>query len=130
MGSSGTPAASATAADRPPNNDHRQVVEAMVWLARTGSPGRDLPAQYGSWKTVASRFYRWRQQGIFDRLLAEVHRRADAGGELDWLVHYVDGSVVRAPQHAAGARHVPADEDVKRGSAIRQMRPWGAVGAG
>jgi transposase len=44
-----------------PNNDHRQVVEAMVWLARTESPWRDLPAQDGSWKTVASRFYRWRQ---------------------------------------------------------------------
>jgi transposase len=38
-----------------PNNDHRQVVEAMVWLARTGSPWRDLPGEYGSWKTVASR---------------------------------------------------------------------------
>ena len=58
-----------------PNNDHRQVVEAMVWLARTGSPWRDLPAQYGSWKTVASRFYRWRRDGLFERLLAEVHRR-------------------------------------------------------
>ena len=40
-----------------PNNDHRQVVKANVWLARTGSPWRDLPGQYGSWKTVASRFY-------------------------------------------------------------------------
>jgi transposase len=58
-----------------PNNDHRRVVEAMVWLARTGSPWRDLPGEYGSWKTVASRFYRWRQQGIFERLLAEVHDR-------------------------------------------------------
>jgi transposase len=48
-----------------PNNDHRQVVEAMVWLARTGAPWRDLPAHYGSWKTVASRFYRWRRDGIF-----------------------------------------------------------------
>jgi transposase len=86
-----------------PNNDHRQVVEAMVWLVRTGSPWRDRPAGYGSWKTVASRFYRWRQRGIFERLLAEIHRRADASGELDWLVHYVDGSVVRAHQHAAGA---------------------------
>ena len=38
-----------------PNNDHRQIVEAMVWLVRTGSPWRDLPAHYGSWKTVASR---------------------------------------------------------------------------
>jgi Putative transposase of IS4/5 family (DUF4096) len=45
-----------------PNNDHRQVVEAMVWLARTGAPWRDLPSEYGSWKTVASRFYRWRRR--------------------------------------------------------------------
>jgi transposase len=90
-----------------PNNDHRQVVEAMVWLARTGAPWRDLPSCYGSWETVASRFYRWRQQGIFERLLAEIHRRADACGELDWLVLYVDGSVVRAHQHAAGPATSP-----------------------
>jgi transposase len=102
----------------------------MVWLARTGAPWRDLPGEYGSWKTVASRFYRWRRQGVFERLLAEVHRRADACGELDWLCHYVDGSVVRAHQHAAGARHAPALEDRKRGSRIRQMRHLGAVGAG
>ena len=73
---------------------------------------------------MASRFYRWRQQGFFDRLLAEVHRRADARGQLDWLCHYVDGSVVRAHQHAAGARHQPAQEDRKRGSFIRQLRHW------
>ena len=113
-----------------PNNDHRQAVEAMVRLARTGAPWRDLPGEYGSWKTVASRFYRWRQQGGFDRLLAEVHRRADGCGELDWLCHYVDGSVVRAHQHAAGARHTPAQEDLKRGSPTRQMRHWGQAAAG
>jgi transposase len=130
MGGLGTAAPPPTPGDRPPNNDHRQVVEAMVWLARTGSPWRDLPAHYGSWKTVASRFYRWRRDGIFQQLLAEVHRRADACGELDWLGHSVDGSVVRAHQHAAGACHVPADEDGKRGSRIRQLRHWGAAGAG
>jgi hypothetical protein len=78
----------------------------------------------------ASRFYRWRQQGIFERLLAEVHRRADACGELDWLCHYVDGSVVRAHQHAAGARHQPSQDDRKRGSSTRQMRHWGPAVAG
>jgi transposase len=31
-----------------PDNDHCLVVEAMVWLSRTGSPWRDLPAHYGS----------------------------------------------------------------------------------
>jgi transposase len=113
-----------------PNNDHRQVVEAMVWLARTGSPWRDLPAEYGSWRTVASRFYRWRRDGVFEQLLAEVHRRADACGELDWLCHYVDGSVVRAHQHAAGARHQPAREDQKRGSSTRKMRHLGQAAAG
>jgi transposase len=105
-------------------------VEAMVWLARTGAPWRDLPAHSGSWKTVASRCYRWREQGSFQRLLAEVHRRADACGELDWLVHYVDGSVVRAHQHAAGARQQPSGEDRKRGSSTRQLRHWEQAAVG
>jgi transposase len=105
MGSPGTAAAPQRPPIGPPNNDHRQLVEAMGWLVRTGSPWRDLPAHYGSWKTVASRFYRWRRDGVFDRLLAEVHRRAGACGELDWLVHDVDGTGFRAHQHAAGARH-------------------------
>jgi transposase len=97
----------------------------MIWLARTGAPWRDLPSQYGSWKTVASRFYRWRRNGIFQRLLAEAHRRADACGELDWLCHYVDGSVVRAPQHAAGARHQPALLDA---GAVKRSGPDGRPG--
>src|ERR687886_835182 len=90
-----------------PNHDHRQVVEAMVWLARTGAPWRDLPSEYGPWKTVASRFYRWRQQGVFDRLLAEVHRRADACGELDWLGPHLDGSGGPGPPHAPRAPPPP-----------------------
>jgi len=71
-----------------PNKDHRQVLEAIVWLLRTGAPWRDLPDSFGPWRTVASRFYRWRRQGVFDRLLAEITRLADVVGELDWLVHY------------------------------------------
>ena len=86
-----------------PNNDHRQVVEAMVWLARTGAPWRDLPSCYGSWKTVASRFYRWRKAGIWARLFAAVQQQADAAKQLDWDIHYVDGTIIRAHQHAAGA---------------------------
>ena len=113
-----------------PNKDHRQVLEAIVWLLRTGAPWRDLPDSFGPWRTVASRFYRWRRQGVFDRLLAEITRRADVLGELDWLVHYVDGSVVRAHQHAAGARRQPSVADRKGKGHIRRMRPWGAAAAG
>jgi hypothetical protein len=47
-----------------PNKDHRLILEAIIWLDRTDAPWRDLPCQYGPWKTVASRFYRWRRQGV------------------------------------------------------------------
>jgi hypothetical protein len=67
---------------------------------------------------------------VFDRLLAEVARRADGLGELDWLVHYVDGRVVRAHQHAASARRQPSVADRKGEAHIRKLRPWGAAAAG
>ena len=97
---------------RPPK-DHRLIMEAIVWLCRTGAPWRDLPSEFGPWATVAGRFYRWRRQGVWDRVLAGLHAGADMRGELDWLLHFVDGSVVRAHQHAAGARHQPAKADAK-----------------
>jgi transposase len=53
---------------------------------------------------VASRFYRWRKAGIWDHLWVELQRQADAAGQLDWEIHYVDGTIVRAHQHAAGAK--------------------------
>jgi transposase len=75
----------------PPTKDHRLIVEAIVWLDRTGAPWRDLPSQFGPWETVASRFCRWRRQGIWDRVLAALQADTDALGELDWLLHFVDG---------------------------------------
>ena len=62
---------------RPPK-DHRLIVEAIVWLDRTGAPRRDLPSQFGPWETVASRLYRWRRQGIWDRVLAALQADTDA----------------------------------------------------
>jgi transposase len=87
-----------------PAHDHRQILEAILWLSRTGAPWRDLPRELGRWQTVSSRFYRWRQQGVWGRVLAALQAQADARGELDWLVHYLDSTVIRAHQHAAGAK--------------------------
>jgi transposase len=86
------------------NLDHRMVINGIIWILRTGAPWRDLPERYGKWQTVSSRFYRWQKRGIWDRLLAELQQLKDAKGQLDWEVHYVDGSVIRAHQHAAGAK--------------------------
>ncbi len=102
-----------------PANDHRTVLNGILWILRTGCPWRSLPERYGSRKTVSSRFYRWRKAGIWDRVLAALQQRGDADGRLDWSLHFVDSTVVRAHQHAAGA---------KRGT--RQPRRSGAAGAG
>jgi transposase len=84
-----------------PALDHRLIVNAILWLTSTGAPWRDLPERY---ETVYSRFRRWSEQGIwdqvFDALLEEAHRR----GDLDWDLHHIDSTIVRAHQHAAGAR--------------------------
>ncbi len=86
-----------------PAEDHRRVLNGMLWVLRTGAPWADLPARYGSPGTVSSRFCRWRQVEVFDRVLRCLQARADARGALDWDLHFVDAAVVRAHPHAAGA---------------------------
>jgi transposase len=87
-----------------PAHDHRTIINGILWILRTGAPWRDLPARFGKWTTVVSRFYRWRVAGIWQRVFARLQEQADADGRLDGEKHYVDGTVIRADQHAAGAR--------------------------
>jgi transposase len=87
-----------------PNHDHRTIINGILWRERTGAPWRDMPERYGPWSTVYSRFRRWRLAGIWDRVFAAVQQEADADGQVDWSVHFVDGTVIRAHQHAAGAK--------------------------
>ncbi len=53
---------------------------------------------------MASRFYRWQRAGVWQRVLAQLQQQAAAAGPIDWELHYVDATVVRAHQHAAGAK--------------------------
>ncbi len=87
-----------------PNHDHRRIITGILWILKKGAPWRDVPERYGPWQTVASRFYRWQKAGIWDRILAVLQQQADARGDLDWAIHFVDGTIVRAHQHAAGAK--------------------------
>src|SRR5512146_812162 len=86
-----------------PYHDHRRIINGMLWIAKIGAPWRDLPTCYGAWQTVATRFYRWQRSGLWTRILAALQQLADARGDLDWTQHFVDGTVIRAHQHAAGA---------------------------
>jgi transposase len=102
---------------RPPK-DHRLILDALLWLGRTGAPWRDLPGSFGPWRTVATRFYRWTRSGLWERLLGELRRIADAAGGIDWEVHLVDGTSVRAHRCVAG------------GKGGRMPRGWAAAAAG
>lgn len=81
-----------------PSKENRTMLNAMIWLARSGAPWRDLPERYGSWETVYSRFRKWIDDGILDNIFRIL--RLDA--EREELS--IDASIVPAHQHSAGAK--------------------------
>ena len=89
-----------------PAQDHRQLLNGMIWVLRTGAPWRDMPERYGKWTTIYSRFQRWRRAGIWDKMFAELQTALDVESIVDWEVHFIDSTTVRAHQHAAGAKKV------------------------
>ena len=101
--------------------DHRQVVNAILWKLRTGAPWRDLPERYGPWKTAHERLRLWTADGTWQKILDEVIVKDDSVGDVEWIIS-VDSSVVRAHQHAAGAR--------KKGAAQQRSRLSRSTGKG
>ncbi len=74
------------------------MVDAILWVHRTGAPWRDLPSAYGPWKSAWTRLDRWARAGVWQRVLERLARRRDC------RIYMVDSSIVRAHQHAAGAK--------------------------
>jgi transposase len=105
--------------------DHRQVINGILWVLRTGAPWRDLPGRYGPWGTCYSRFRRWSEQGIWESVLEHLQAQEDAAGGLDWREAALDSSTIKAHPHAAGAP--------KKGGlphrTLRQPKSSGGVGA-
>ncbi len=62
-----------------PSKDNRLMINAMVWIARSGAPWRDLPERYGFWKTVYSRFRKWIGDGILDNIYRVLCLEAELG---------------------------------------------------
>ena len=89
--------------------DNRLFVEAVLWVARTGSPWRDLPQEFGGWNSVYQRFARWSRSGVWQRVFEQLALEAD------FEKVFIDSTIVRAHQHAAGA----AKKTVPRSLGVR-----------
>ena len=105
--------------------DHRLMLEGIAWRFRTGSPWRDLPADFGPWQTVWKRHHRWSLDGTYDAMFAQVAASFGPGTavveDLETLLS-VDSTSVRAHQHCAGAR---SDTFATGGSVeLQEIRRW------
>lgn len=99
--------------------DNRLFINAVIWILRTGAPWRDLPREYGGWKNTQRRFCRWRDKGIWEKLLEAVIDEPD----FEWLM--IDATHVKAHKHACGAEGGSQDIGrTKGGSTPRFIWPW------
>ena len=99
--------------------DNRRFINAVFWILRTGAPWRDLPPDYGGWSNTHRRFIRWRDKGIWERLLEQLIDAPD----FEWLL--IDASHIKVHPHAAGAQGGNQDmARTKGGSTPRYTWPW------
>jgi transposase len=94
-----------------PSLDHRRFLEAVLWLARTGAPWRDLPAELMNWRTAWRRLQRWTAAGVWERVIDALRAMAPEAG---WEAHMLDSTVIRAHAHAAGARKATGQQALGR----------------
>lgn len=99
--------------------DNRQFINAVFWILRTGAPWRDLPPSYGDWKNTHRRFCRWRDKGVWEKLLQELIDNP----EFELLM--IDASHIKVHAHGSGARGGNQDmAKTKGGSTPRYIWPW------
>lgn len=78
--------------------DNRMFVEGVLWIVRTGAPWRDLPEIFGNWNSTFRRFSRWSEKGVWERVFLAMADDPD----FEYLI--IDSTIVRAHQHASGAK--------------------------
>jgi transposase len=78
--------------------DNRRFVEGVIWVGKNGGKWRSVPENYGKWSNLHKRFKRWADKGIWQMIFNTLVEDAD----MEWVM--IDSTIVRAHQHAAGAK--------------------------
>ncbi len=79
------------------------MIDAIAWKFQTRAQWMRLPEKYGNWRGVYNRLRMWSVDGTWERVFTALLAQADVDEEPNWVVS-VDSTIVRAHQHAAGAR--------------------------
>jgi transposase len=98
-----------------PYRDPRDVLNAVLWILRTGAPWADLPGRYPPYQTCHRRFQQWVKSGVLEKLLRALAEDLRSRGKLDLTEAYVDGS------HAGAKRGVLLLGSL---AAARRPRSW------
>lgn len=85
-----------------PRSDPRRVLDGILWVLRTGSPWRDLPEEFGTWKTAWRMFDQWNGNGTLNEILRRLRGSFATAGAIDKRLWCIDGTTVRAARCAAG----------------------------
>ncbi len=99
--------------------DNRLYIDAVLRIAKTGAPWRDLPERFGKWNSVFRRFGRWARKGFWAKLFGIFQDE-----DLEWLI--LDSTVIRAHPPAAGAKKKATARGGKRSKPLARA---GAAGA-
>jgi transposase len=83
-----------------PWHSHREVLEGLLWVLRTGAPWRDLPKQYPSASTCWRRLADWEETGLWEEIWRTLLAELDEQGRLDWSESFAHASFAPAKEGA------------------------------
>ena len=79
-----------------PRKNHRDVLNGILWVLRTGAPWKDLPQRYPPHQTCHRWFQTWVRQGVFKQILTELGEDLYRRGGIDIRETFIDGSFTPA----------------------------------
>ncbi|NML95695.1 IS5 family transposase [Novosphingobium olei] len=106
--------------------NNRLFMEGVLWIARTGSPWRDLPSTFGNWSTAFRRFRDWREADVFKRIFDALSEEPD----MEYAM--VDATIVKVHRHGQGAKRMARPVGKWRFddgliSLQKRIRPFGSL---